>query len=503
MCGRLKSKQNSWWNTFQDRGLLTILVAGWVVRAVLAVLVPPGFDEAYYGVYAFHPGWGYFDHPPMVAVTAGLGMWLTGVVHPFTLRLGVLFIFLGTAIVLYRLVLEMFNRRAAQWSVLALHATPYFFYGMGAFVIPDNALGFFWLLTLYFLWKIQQSGNPRWFLAVGLAAGLALMSKYHAVLLIGGVGYLLLFYRQWRPYLTSPYPYVGFLIALVIFAPNIWWNAQHDWISYRYQFGKGGGGTLSFTLFYQGILVQMGYLLPWVAIALWVAILRAWRRRETRILWLLPFVIFPIAIFTLVGATRPILPHWPMPGYLGSFPLLVYVLEGQSSTSRRNWAIGTAGVNMLLGVLVTVQAVTGVFPIPLKADVTLDGQGWRQAIDRVVSRSDFQPAQAFLFTHKWFTGGEVAFADANRHIVTVFNPKDPGHFPFWVNHHQIKGYTGYFIDTNRYPAPVHQLFAPYFMRIIPVDTVRTHRTWGDGQQFIIWKCEGYRGKFPLPYGDSE
>ncbi len=469
----------------------------------MAAVVPPGFDEAYYGVYAFHPGWGYFDHPPMVAVTAGVGMWLTGVVHPFTLRLGALLLFLGTAGILYRLVREIKDEQAALWSVMALHVTPYFLFGMGAFVIPDNALGFFWMSTLYFLWKIHRHQQPRYFLAVGATVGLALLSKYHGILLIGCIGFLLLFFSRWRPYLRSPYPYLGFMIALVIFSPNIWWNAQHDWISYRYQFGKSGGGNISFTLLYQAILVQMAYLLPWMAVAIWVAAWRTWRQQDENNTWLLPFVVFPILIFTLIGATRPILPHWPMPGYLGGMALLPALLRPYSQIRRLRWLQTTGGTTLLLGVVVIVQAITGILPLPLKADVTLDGQGWSQVVARVEQRADFSSENSFLFTHKWFTGGEVAFADANHHTVTVFNPRDPGHFPFWVNHHQLVGKTGFFIDTNRYPASVVELLEPYFVKITAVDTLQTHRWWGKGQQFIIWKCENYRGNFPFPYGEKK
>ena len=484
----------------QDRWFLRIVLVGLVVRATLAALVPPGFDEAYYGVFAFHPAWGYFDHPPAVAVTAGIGMWLTGVVTAYTLRIGALLLFLGTSLVLYRLVLEMVNRPAALWSVFLLHVTPYFFYGMGAFVIPDNALGFFWLLTLYFMWKVYQTQNPRWFLAVGASTGLALLAKYHAVLLIGSIGYVLLFYRGWRKYLKTPYPYLGLILAVLIFLPNILWNAAHQWISYRYQFGKGGGGHLSLTLFYQGILVQLGYLLPWIAYWLLKSTVDIWRTRQRQYLWLLPFILFPIGIFTAIGATRPILPHWPMPGYLGAFVLVGMLIYRWEPVTRKRIAYGSVALILFLGALVGVQAVTGILPLDLKADVTLDGQGWEQAVAAVTARPDFDPEQAFLFTHKWFTGGEVAFADGNRHVVTVFNPKDPGNFPYWVDHTMLVGKTGFFIDTNRYPAPVEELFGQYFTHIQAVDTVRTRRLWGKGQQFIIWKCEGYTGNFPLPYG---
>ena len=41
---------------FKDRPALLILFIGFLVRGIVGALVPPGFDEAYYGVYSSRAG---------------------------------------------------------------------------------------------------------------------------------------------------------------------------------------------------------------------------------------------------------------------------------------------------------------------------------------------------------------------------------------------------------------------------------------------------------------
>lgn len=67
-----------------------ILLIGLLFRSFVAFWLLPGYDEGYYYLYTKHLDWSYFDHPIMVALTTGLGIWLTGITSPFTLRIGTL-----------------------------------------------------------------------------------------------------------------------------------------------------------------------------------------------------------------------------------------------------------------------------------------------------------------------------------------------------------------------------------------------------------------------------
>ena len=49
--------------------LFYILLITWVIADMLvAILTPMHADEAYYALYGQHLDWGYYDHPPMVAL---------------------------------------------------------------------------------------------------------------------------------------------------------------------------------------------------------------------------------------------------------------------------------------------------------------------------------------------------------------------------------------------------------------------------------------------------
>ncbi|HEY9847356.1 MAG TPA: hypothetical protein V6D03_14320, partial [Candidatus Caenarcaniphilales bacterium] len=61
-----------------------LLLGGLLIRVIIATWLHPGFDEAYYYLYTLHPSWSYFDHPPLVGLTTGLGPWLSGDVSQLT-----------------------------------------------------------------------------------------------------------------------------------------------------------------------------------------------------------------------------------------------------------------------------------------------------------------------------------------------------------------------------------------------------------------------------------
>ena len=209
---------------WKDKTAILITTLGLIVRGIASMLVPLGVDEAYYGVFSMNLAAGYYDHPPLVAFTAGFGRWLTGSWSPLSLRLGALLIFVLSVWMIYLITEKLFNRKAAVISVAFIHVIPYFLVGMGAFVIPDNALSFFTHLFIYSLVMVQESKNPRWFLLSGCALGLSLLSKYHGILLLGGIGVSLLFFPEWRRWFKSPFLYLGLVICLIIFLPNILWN---------------------------------------------------------------------------------------------------------------------------------------------------------------------------------------------------------------------------------------------------------------------------------------
>ena len=64
-----------------------------VIRIIIAFILWPGADEAYYYVYSIHPDWSYFDHPPMVAWIGGMLPGIAGWISPLSIRLGPIILF--------------------------------------------------------------------------------------------------------------------------------------------------------------------------------------------------------------------------------------------------------------------------------------------------------------------------------------------------------------------------------------------------------------------------
>ena len=232
----------------RDWVLPLAVVAGITLwRLAIAALVPVTKDEAYYLDWARHLAWGYFDHPPGVAVL-GLGTWLAPG-SAVAARLGAVLAGTLTLLVLWRFYRRCGLRRDSglTLAIVLTAATPA---GLIAGVVttPDTVLALFWALGLYEAAAALDGDRRRW-LTAGVATGLGLLSKYTMVVI--GPVYLWALLRADPRALRTPWPYLGGLLALLVFLPNVLWNAGNDWLTMRFQFGHGfatdtGAGQIAF-----------------------------------------------------------------------------------------------------------------------------------------------------------------------------------------------------------------------------------------------------------------
>ena len=122
--------------------------------------------------------------------------------------------------------------------------------------------------------------NALKWLAVGSAVGMALLSKYTGFFLAAGAGLWCLASRQGRRWLRTAWPYTAIAVAALCFLPALLWNAAHNWISFRFQFGRVAGGSLSYRYLLEFALAQAALASPFILIVAMVAIYRTakhWR----------------------------------------------------------------------------------------------------------------------------------------------------------------------------------------------------------------------------------
>ena len=182
------------------------------------------FDEAYYTLWSRSLSFGYLDHPPMVAFLIRASTALFGGSEIGVRALSLLVV--GAMPALIALIAWRLFGSAEKAALAALMwiAMPLVLVG-AIFVTPDAPLVVFWTLGLAALVELWRTGEARWLVALGLALGLALESKFTAIFFAAGVGLALAATPSLRRWLASPALFAGLAVALAIFAPFVAWNA--------------------------------------------------------------------------------------------------------------------------------------------------------------------------------------------------------------------------------------------------------------------------------------
>ncbi|MEA2888177.1 MAG: hypothetical protein QOD11_2537, partial [Bradyrhizobium sp.] len=165
--------------------------------------------------------------------------------------------------------------------------------------------------------RLVESNDPRWWLAAGTFAGLALLSKFTAVMLLPAVLAFMLIPDWRRRWLTSPWPWAAALIAVAVFSPVLIWNAQHDWASFRFQSVRAVathelslrtvGDFFGLQFFLVGPIL-LPVLLSAVSLTAW----RGYRQRDAIEILFSTCVIVPFLYFLWKSLTLRIGDTWPM-----------------------------------------------------------------------------------------------------------------------------------------------------------------------------------------------
>jgi 4-amino-4-deoxy-L-arabinose transferase-like glycosyltransferase len=216
--------------------VLTILALV-VLRLVAAAYTPITFDEAYYWMWSKSLAGGYYDHPPMVALVIRLGTLIAGDTE-LGVRLVSILLALPMSWAVYQTAAILFGgRRVASTSAILLNVT--LMAAVGTMIVtPDAPLLVASSFVLFALAKVLQTGCGAWWLAVGVATGAALLSKYTALFFGPAILIWLVVVPKLRRWLISPWLYLGGIVALAMFAPVILWNADHHWVSFIKQIGR-------------------------------------------------------------------------------------------------------------------------------------------------------------------------------------------------------------------------------------------------------------------------
>lgn len=556
-----------WFVQRENMLLVSLLTGGLLLRCAIAVWLSPGFDEGYYYLYTLHPDWSYFDHPLLVALTTGFGPWLTGNVSPFTIRLGTLLLHTGSLLLLYLTSARLFSRRAAPLTLAIATLIPIFQLGFGVLTLPDSPLMFFWTATLYVaaceFFCPRENGEPQrrrdaesvsaspyrpsYRLAiVGLLVGLACLGKYHGLALgFGLVGFCLTSPRH-RVAFGSPWTLASLGLFALAVLPIVVWNAQHDWVSLRFQSGRAvpdrGYSLLDLLVTF---LAGVGYLFPTFGFPLWwvsgKAVVAAYGKGgketeeqgsreageadphpslltphsslQTFILWLsLPLML----TFTLMGGYRSILPTWAMPGFWGATLLLGERAVSWQQRTVKRWLVGSGLVIVSLLLVLLLHVTIGTLQKPSRyalfgGFLTPSNDASTQLIDIQQLRQGFANSTVlaaamqntdFLFTNDLYLAGQLGMAIAPLYPkpITCFD-KDLRGFAFWSTRNQWVGQDGLLVTSTAQAKLAVKQYQDYFKEIQKIAEIPIQRGGAIVQVLEIYQCKTMLKPYPRPYGE--
>jgi len=312
------------------------------------------FDEAQYWVWSTGLDWGYYSKPPVIAwIYRAAGLMLGHDAWGFRLTSGLLYAL--SAGVVGLIARDSFGSRVGVPAALAFASIPGIAVSAG-FLTTDAPLVLCWALALLTLQRAcGTQGHLGHWLGLGVATGIGLMSKYTmGAVAISALGWLLS-RPEGRAQFRRAGPWCALVIAVLLFAPNLLWNAHNGFPTLGHtqeisQLDRAGLHPMRLLEFVLGqwvvggpLLVLFGLLMAWTQAPAQPAIRPA---AETNAIALHQWFALPLLLIACVEATlsRAQL-NWALPAYVSLTILIVAFMLRRGWGQRLSMALA---INLLI-----------------------------------------------------------------------------------------------------------------------------------------------------------
>jgi hypothetical protein len=442
---------------------LTIII-GATVKFALHMYIAPGygffFDELYTNALSRHLAFGYVDLPPLVPALVALSRLLLGeslfAMHITPALAG------SFTLVFACLITKEFGGKAFAVALTAL----------GFIVVPG------WLMVdsifcydsidqlilaafLFYLVRFLRTGNKKLWIVLGLIAGLACLTKMTILFL--GPGFLVaLLASKYRQDLTTPWPWLGAALCLILISPYILWQFSNHWPTLEYWKNYGSQRVYQASV-QQYIINILMYLSP-LLLPLWLpGLYRIFRRLDGvnyGFLGLLLLVTF-VLLFFLHATARMIVELF--------IPLLaagaVFVEEIISPLRWKNWAMTIPAVYLLVVGVVNISFSLPVIPLDIMPAAIRPFKFLYMPLREFNNNVNNPPI---------FLMGRIGWDDLVREVADVYNALPP----------EDRAVAGIYADVYPSAGAIDQ-FGPQYGLPHAVSGSLTYYLWGPGDSWDV------------------
>jgi Dolichyl-phosphate-mannose-protein mannosyltransferase len=407
-----------------------LLVAGLMVVALLAVSGAYGFhrDELYFIVAGRHPAFGYPDQPPLTPLLSAASVAMLGL-SPTAVRV-LPALAMGLTVVLTALIArDLGGARGAQvLAAVTVALSGYLSAGHLDSTATFDLL--VWALILWLLVKLLAGSDRRLWLALGAVAGIGLENKDTLLLLLVGLVAGVVLARRWD-ILRSPWAWAAAGVALLIWAPNLAWQATHGFPQLTMAHVIAGSAAANRAELVSVLWLVAGPLLFPVAVAGWLWLLLAKAAASWRAIAIAAAVMLVVVV---VSGGKAYYAVGVLPVFMAAGAILLdrWLARGR----RRLRTVGFIAAAMLSGALVAYLTLP-ILPVATFASTSLPSQvptsaeqiGWPQLVATVqqvvASLPASERAHAVILTNNYGEAGALELL--GRGLPPVYS----GHNGFW------------------------------------------------------------------------
>ncbi|MDN5856332.1 MAG: glycosyltransferase family 39 protein, partial [Actinomycetia bacterium] len=388
-----------------------LLAMGMVAAALTSASPAYGYhrDELYFRMLPLE--WGYVDQPPFTPLLARISSAIadeTWAIHVSATGLMALSILMVALI-----ARELGGGRDAQTLCAWAYGTSLVPLQFARVLVTATVDLVIWPTVILFVIRATRRDQPRWWILAGLVVGLSMYNKLLIALLLVGLAAGIAIVGP-RGLLRYRWVWGGGALALVVGAPNLIYQATHDWP--QLTMGRAlaeHNGFETRILLLPVMLVMFGVALAPV----WIIGLRElWRAPQWRRVRFIGAALPVITVLTFVAGSHVYYPLGLMTAILAAGCVVVarWVAEGPV---RRAWTvIGGVGANAAISIVIALPVVPlqylGATPIPTFNQFAQDQVGWPTYVRQIAAVRESLPAQkranSVVVTDNYGEAGAVA-----------------------------------------------------------------------------------------------
>ncbi|MCH2217065.1 MAG: glycosyltransferase family 39 protein [Flavobacteriales bacterium] len=375
--------------------LFAVLCIVFVINIIQGGVTELLADEAYYWVYKEHLDWGFFDHPPAVAV------WIYLSDLFFSGEMGVRFFsaisYSATLLFVWKAI-DHPKKQAHTWLFLMVFLSSVLLSVYGFITTPDTPLMLFYAIFIYAYQQYLKHQSVLSYLLLSVSIAGMMYSKYQGILI---VFFVILSNLK---LIRDPKLWLSSLLAFILYTPHLYWLWANDFPSIKYHLVERGNRVYKFEhtlLHFVNVIAIVGMTFPIVYRAFF-----SYQNTKNVFARALNFIVWGFIIFFFLSTFKGhVQAQWVL---AIAIPLGIltfwYLIDHPQS---RTWFIALACVNFLFMIVARVQLVTPVLPLNME---THGNEKWTHALKLKTEGQQKVFVNSYRHTAAyWFYTGEPAF----------------------------------------------------------------------------------------------